>query len=224
MRGKEEVHDYRYFPEPDLSRLEVEEETIRRIQAELPELPQEKTIRLALEYGLPAYDAQVLSSTRALADYYEKVAQATGDPKTASNWVMGEVLAACNDRGVSLGELGLEPDALAGLITLIQAGTLSNSLGKQIMRKMIKTGKTAERIVLEEDLRTVGDAGQIEAWIADTVAKNPDEVARYRAGEEKLLAFFMGQVMGRSEGRADPDRVREILAIQLTVVREERDP
>lgn len=223
MRGKEEVHDYRYFPEPDLSRLEVEEETIRRIQAELPELPQEKAVRLALEYGLPAYNAQVLSSTRALADYYEIVAQATGDPKTASNWVMGEVLAACNDRGVSLGELGLEPDALAGLITLIQAGALSNSLGKQVMRKMIKTGKTAERIVLEEDLRTVGDAGQIEAWVADTIAKNPDEVARYRAGEEKLLAFFMGQVMRRSEGRADPDRVREILAIQLAVVREERD-
>ncbi|MEE9155227.1 MAG: Asp-tRNA(Asn)/Glu-tRNA(Gln) amidotransferase subunit GatB [Gemmatimonadota bacterium] len=211
MREKEDIHDYRYFPEPDLPTLVVSEAEIERTRRGLPELPWQKEERFVHEYGLPGYDAEVLSATRPLADFFEAVAGAAADPKTVSNWVMGEVMAACNEGGVGIAELGLEPGALAELIGLVGSGTLSNNLGKQVLRKMIETGKAPEQIIDEDDLSKVSDVGQIEAWVAAVIEDNPKEVERYRRGEEKLLSFFIGQVMQKSKGRADPARLREVL-------------
>lgn len=210
MRGKEEIHDYRYFPEPDLAPLEISEKAIRVIADQLPELPGAKAARLERDYGIPAYDAQVLSATRPLADFYEAVARTTGDALEASKWVMGEVLAICNARGVTVSELNLEPRSLADLIEQVKGGALSAMLGKQVLRRMVETGESVSRIVEEEDLRVIGDRGQIEAWVREVLAQHPQEVRRYRGGDEKLLGFFMGQVMRKSEGKADPDQVREL--------------
>ncbi len=211
MRGKEEVHDYRYFSEPDLPPLTVSEEEVARIARELPELPWQKTQRFVSAYGLPEYDAELLSATREFADYYEAVVGGGADAKTASNWLMGEVLAVCNERGVGIGALGVKPARLAELIGLVDGGSLSLGVGKQVFRRMVETGKRAEEVVREEGLRTVSDEGQLEAWVAEALAESPREVERYRNGEEKLLAHFIGQVMRKSSGRADPGRLREIL-------------
>ncbi len=211
MRGKEEVHDYRYFPEPDLPALQLSDEVIARATALLPELPREKALRFMAEYNLPAYDAEVLSATRELADYFEEVARVTSNPKLASNWVMVEVLAVVNELGVRIGELGIEPARLAGLITMVSAGTLSHGLARQVLRRMVGSGKTAEQLIQEENLSQVSDSAAIEGWVAEVMAGNPREVERYRSGEDKLLAFFIGQVMRKSQGKADPDRLREVL-------------
>lgn len=215
LRGKEEVADYRYFPEPDLPVLSVAEESVARIRAGLPELPAGRAARFVADYGLPRYDAEALCATRTLADYYEAVARATGDPKTSSNWVMVEVLAACNARRVALDELGLEPAALARLIELVRAGTLSSGLGKRVLAMMVETGRSADQIVDEEGLRKVSDSRQIESWVAETLRENREEVERYRAGDDRLLAFLIGQVMRKSGGRADPSRLRELLLSAL---------
>ncbi len=215
MRGKEEAHDYRYFSEPDLPPLAVGDEDVARIAGELPELPWQKTARFVAAYGLPEYDAGLLSATRELSDYFEAVVGAGAEAKRASNWLMGEVLAVCNERGVGPGGLGVEPGQLAELIGLVEAGSLSLGVGKQVFRRMVETGKRAEEVVREEGLRTVSDAGQLEAWVAEALAESPQEVERYRAGEEKLLAYFIGQVMRKSGGRAEPGRLRDMLVRAL---------
>lgn len=217
MRGKEEAHDYRYFPEPDLPTLIVDEGTIDSLRRQLPELPWEKQRRLMMDYGLPAYDAGVLSSTRRLADWYEAIVRARVDPKLASNWVMGELLAMSNESGIPVDELGLEPQRVAELIGIVSEGTLSHGLGRQVLRRMAETGQTAEQVIEREDLRKVSDAGRIEAWVTEVMAENPTEVERYRAGEGKLLGYLLGQVMRKSQGRADPERLREILQRHLRV-------
>ena len=215
MRSKEEVHDYRYFPEPDLPILELGDDALARAAGALPEMPQEKMGRLVSEYGLPTYDAEVLSSNREISDYFEAVARLTPNPKLASNWVMVEVLAVANERGFSVVELELEPVRLAELIAIVAAGDLSHGLARQVLSRMVETGKGAEEVMEDEDLRQVSDSSQLEGWAAETLAENPAEVDRYRAGEEKLLAFFIGQVMRKSKGKADPDRLREVLEKSL---------
>lgn len=221
MRGKEEVHDYRYFPEPDLPTLELSEGTVAWAADRIPELPWEKMRRFQTDYGLPAYDAEVLSATRALAAYYEAVARACSDPKAAANWVMVEVQAVANERGLAVTDLGVEPERLAELIELVGAGTLSNLLGKQVLRRMVETGKTAAQIIEREDLRKVSDSRQIESWVSEVIAEHPREVARYRKGEERLLAFFIGQAMHKSKGKADPDRLRDALKAAIGRVDDE---
>ena len=215
MRGKEEVHDYRYFPEPDLPILELGDGALARAASALPEMPQARVSRLVSEYGLPTYDAEVLSSTREMADYFEAVARLTPNPKLASNWVMVEVLAVANERGSSVAELDLEPARLAELIAIVVAGDLSHGLARQVLSRMVEAGKRAEEVMEDEGLRQVSDSSQLEGWVAETLAENPAEVDRYRGGEEKLLAFFIGQVMRKSRGKADPDRLREILQESL---------
>lgn len=211
MRGKEEVHDYRYFPEPDLPILSVSAEAVARIGAELPELPREKRRRLQTDYGLPVYDSAVLSSSRALSDYYEALVRAGVEPKAASNWLMGEVMAVANERGRAVVELELPPVRLAELIRLVEGGTLSRGLGKRVLERMVETGRTARWVVTEEGLRQVSDPERIESWIGEVLADHSDEVDRYRAGEEKLLGYLMGQVMRKSGGKADPALVRRSL-------------
>jgi aspartyl-tRNA(Asn)/glutamyl-tRNA(Gln) amidotransferase subunit B len=215
MRGKEEVHDYRYFPEPDLPALEVSEAAIAAIQSSLPELPWDKADRFVTEYELPPYDAEVLTSNRLLADYFEAVVREAVEPKAAANWVMVEVLAVSKELGRPAAELGLEPSRLAGLIGHVQSGELSHGLGKQVLRRMVESGKSAGEIIGEEGLQKVSDSGLLAGWIAEAMESNPEEVKRYRAGEEKLLAFFIGQVMRKSKGKADPEQLRELLREQL---------
>jgi len=211
MRGKEEVHDYRYFAEPDIPTLDLGAKASSWVAERLPELPWEKMQRFAVQYGLRAYDAEVLTSTRELADYFEAVAQHVSDPKLVSNWVMVEVLAVANELGVSVAGLGLEAERLAELLGLVSAGTLSHGLGKQVLRGMIRSGRSAEEVMEEEGLQKVSDSAQLEEWVTGALAENPREVERYRGGEEKLLAFFVGQVMRKSHGKADPERLRDVL-------------
>jgi aspartyl-tRNA(Asn)/glutamyl-tRNA(Gln) amidotransferase subunit B len=214
MRSKEESHDYRYFPEPDLPPLVVPVAEIESARAELPELPHTRRERFGREYALPTYDAEVLTSTRALADFFEAVARAADDPKQASNWVMGPLLASLKERGIEVGS-SVAPTALAELIALVGDATISQNVGKEVLRKMLDSGRSAKEIVEEEGLAQVRDAGQLEGWVDAVLAAHADEVARFRTGEKKLQGFFMGEVMKSSRGKADPGEVARLLARKL---------
>ncbi len=210
MRSKEESHDYRYFPEPDLQPLVVSAKSVEAVRAGLPELPSARRGRLE-GLGLPAYDAEVLTASRPLADYFESVAAGVGDPKQASNWVMGPVLALIKDRGLTLQQF-VSPSELVGLIALVRGGTISQSVGKDVLARMLETGLPAERIVADEGLAQVGDEGQLAAWVQGVLDAHPAEIARFRAGEKQLQGYFMGQVMKASRGKADPGKVSRLLA------------
>jgi aspartyl-tRNA(Asn)/glutamyl-tRNA(Gln) amidotransferase subunit B len=215
MRSKEESHDYRYFPDPDLPPLRVEPERIERIRGELPELPAAKEARFRERYGIPAYDAAVLAAGRPVADYFEAVAQAAGDGKAASNWVMTDVLGWLNRTQATVDRFPMSALRLGALIALVTNGTLSSSLARRVFARMLETGETAEEIVRAEGLAQVSDADEIDRWAADAVEAFPAEAARYRDGDDRLLSFFMGQVMKRSRGKADPRRATEALRARL---------
>ena len=210
-RSKEESHDYRYFPEPDLPPLRLTSEWLVDAKAGLPELPSSRRGRM-MKAGLPAYDAEVLTASRELADYYDAVAAAHGDPKAAANWVMGEVLAQLNNRGQTIVDLRVSPTNLAALLDMVRAGELSNSAAKTVFTHMIETGEPPAVIADREGLRQVGDDSQLSSWIDGVFAANPDEAKRYLAGEKKLLGVLVGKVMKASGGKADPRRVNQLLA------------
>ncbi len=211
-RSKEESHDYRYFPEPDLPPLVLDREWITRVAKELPELPQARQKRFADEYALPAGDIDVLTSTPALADYFEGVARESGDPKAAANWVMGEVLATLKNSGGRLEEFRIRPADLAKLIRLVSGGTVSNTAAKRIFALMLESGDAPAAIAEREGLVQVRDAGELERWVDEVLAENPREAERFRAGEKKLLGVLVGQVMKKSKGRADPRAVNQLLS------------
>ncbi|HEX9105794.1 MAG TPA: Asp-tRNA(Asn)/Glu-tRNA(Gln) amidotransferase subunit GatB [Longimicrobiales bacterium] len=215
MRSKEESHDYRYFPEPDLPPLVVSRSEIEAERAALPELPAARLRRFMEAYGLPAYDAGVLTAARAVADYFEAVAAGAGDAKAASNWVMGDVLGWANERGCDIAAVPIPARAVAQLIRLVGEGTLSSSMARKVFERVAETGKEPGEIVAEEGLAQVRDSGQLEAWVAEVVGGHPAEVERYRQGEDKLLGFLMGQIMKRSRGKADPRQVTELLKASL---------
>jgi aspartyl-tRNA(Asn)/glutamyl-tRNA(Gln) amidotransferase subunit B len=215
MRSKEEAHDYRYFPEPDLPPVVVDETRIAAVKQKMPELPEARRHRFVSAYGLPAYDAGVLTSSAGLADYFEKVAAASGNAKAASNWVMGEVLRTIKDRGVDIAQVPLRPDALAGLIALVDKGTISNAIAKDIFAKMYDTGRSADEIVTAEGLAQNNDEGALVAIIRDVIAKNADAAAQYRAGQQKTFGFLVGQVMKGSGGKANPKLANELLRREL---------
>ncbi len=215
MRSKEESHDYRYFPEPDLPPLVVAAGELERIRGALPELPSTRRARFEGGYGLPAYDAGVLTATRATADYYEEVTRGGVAPKTASNWIMGPVLAAVKERGGDLAAYPVRPPGLAELIALVEEGTISQNVGKEVLARMAEGGRGAREIVEAEGLAQVSDAGALEGWIQEVLEAHPDEVARFRGGEARLRGYFMGEVMKRSKGKADPKEVNRILAQRL---------
>lgn len=218
MRSKGESTDYRYFPDPDLPPLVLEAGEIERIRASLPELPEAKFNRFREEYDLPAYDAEVLTATREVADYFEAVARAAGDAKAASNWVMTEVLGWMNQEQCSITEFPVTPENLAQLIGLIADGTVSNTLGRQVFARMVETGREPAVIVQEEGLSQIRDTGQLEAWVDEVIAASPAEAERYRQGNEKLIGWFMGQIMRKSQGKADPRQVTELLKKKLAGV------
>ncbi len=211
MRSKEESHDYRYFPDPDLPPLRVDAARVARASERLPELPAARGARFRSQYQLPAYDADVLCATRALADFYEATAAAAGDAKAASNWVMTDVLGWVNQHGIALADLATNPQQIGALIRMTNDGRLSSSMARTVFTEMASTGQSAEQIVAERGLVQVRDDEQLRAWAEEAVAGHEGEVERYRGGDTRLLAFFMGQVMKRSKGKADPRRTTELL-------------
>ncbi len=219
MRSKEMSHDYRYFPEPDLEPLEVPASRREAIRATLPELPDARARRLEERYAIPAYDAGVLTATRATADYFEAAAALFDDAKEVSNWIMGELLRLANERGE---EIALEPaprplapEALAGLLELKRAGTISGSAAKEVLAVMVETGRGAEEIVRERGLEQVSDTGELVAVVERVVAANGDKVNAYRGGKTGLLGFFVGQIMRETGGKADPQVVNRLLRERL---------
>jgi aspartyl-tRNA(Asn)/glutamyl-tRNA(Gln) amidotransferase subunit B len=215
MRSKEEAHDYRYFPEPDLPPLVVDEARIARVRGTMPELPETRCRRLVEQYAIPTYDAGVLTQSAALADYFEATAQASGNPKTASNWIMGEVLRTLKERSQIIEQVPIAPPALAGLIGLIDKGTISTSVGKDVFAKMYDSGRSAESIVAADGLAQIGDEGALLAIVRDVVGKHADAVSQYRAGKQQTFGFLVGQVMKGSGGKANPKLASDLLKREL---------
>jgi aspartyl-tRNA(Asn)/glutamyl-tRNA(Gln) amidotransferase subunit B len=215
MRSKEEAHDYRYFPEPDLVPVVVAQDTIDDIRKTIPELPDAKRERFTKEYGLPEYDAGMLTQSRALGSYYEEAAKLSGLPKVVSNWIMGELMRLLNTDNREIDTCPVGPDRLAGLIKMIESGVISTKIAKTVFEEMYRSGKDAETVVKEQGLVQVSDTGAIEAIIDDVIRANSGQHADYRAGKEKLFAFFIGQVMKASKGKANPDMVNQLLKKKL---------
>jgi len=215
MRSKEEAHDYRYFPEPDLPPLVVDEARIARVRSTMPELPAARRRRFVEQYAIPEYDAGVLTESAGLADYFEAVAAAAGNPKGASNWVMGELLRVMNERGHDPRTQPLQAERLAGLIKLVDNGTISSSIGKDVFAKMYESARSADEIVADEGLAQIGDESALLEIIRGMIAANPDAVAQYRAGKMQAFGFLVGQVMKASKGKANPKLANELLKKEL---------
>ncbi len=215
MRGKEEAHDYRYFPDPDLVPIEVSPDWIEDVRKSLPELPAQKVKRFIAEYYIPEYDAEVLSVSKALANYYEETAKLSGQPKAASNWIMGDLLRLLKEDNKEIEESIVTPKHIAEMIKLIDNNTISGKIAKTVMEEMYKTGKMPEEVVKEKGLVQVTDTGAIEKVIDEVLAENADSVAAYRSGKDKLFGFFVGQVMKKSQGKANPGAVNELLKKKL---------
>jgi aspartyl-tRNA(Asn)/glutamyl-tRNA(Gln) amidotransferase subunit B len=215
MRGKEGAADYRYFPEPDLPPVVMSPEAIQAIRQGLPELPEAKRARFAAQYGLPAYDAGVLCADQAMAAYYEACAAASGDPKAASNWVMGDLAALLKklDKGIQGSPVSAQ--ALAGLVKLIKDGTISGKIAKAVFEDMAASGKSAEAVVKEKGLVQIADPNAVAAIIDKVIAENPKQAEEVRSGKAATLGWFVGQVMKASAGKANPGLVNQILKEKL---------
>lgn len=214
MRSKEEAHDYRYFPDPDLLPLHVSNDQIESIRKTLPELPDQKKHRFMDEYGLSLYDASVLIAEQYRAQYYEDVAN-DNDAKLAANWVINELLGILNKNETKLADSPISAEQLAGLIKLISDNTISGKIAKDVFAEMYTSGKDAATIVKEKGLEQVTDTGAIEAIVDEVIAENPDNVAAYQGGKDKLFGFFVGQVMKKTQGKANPAVVNELLKKKL---------
>jgi aspartyl-tRNA(Asn)/glutamyl-tRNA(Gln) amidotransferase subunit B len=217
MRSKEEAHDYRYFPEPDLPPLVVDEARIAAVRETMPELPDARRQRFVAAYGLPEYDAGVLTQSAALANYFEQAASASGSPKAVSNWVMGELLRTLKERGVAIEEVPLAPSALAGLIALVEKGTISSTIAKDVFAKMYDSGRSADDIVRADGLAQNSDEGALLAIVRDVIGKNSDAAAQYRAGKSQTFGYLVGQVMKASGGKANPKLANELLKRELAL-------
>ena len=211
MRSKEEAHDYRYFPDPDLPPLELAPAWIAQIRETLPELPEATRRRFIEQYALPAYDAALLTQSSALARYFEATAAAAGNPKGASNWIMGELTRKMNEVGVDVGAVPLTPDALAGLIRLIDSGTVSGPVAKDVFEKMWATGRPADVIVSAEGLARIDDESALEAAVRDVMTAHASAVTQYRAGKQQTFGFLVGQVMKATKGKANPALVNSLM-------------
>ena len=216
MRSKEEAHDYRYFPEPDLPPLIVDEARIARVKATMPELPDARRRRFVEQYAIPEYDAGVLTQYAQLADYFETVAAAAGNAKAASNWVMGELLRTMKERQHDAGNQPLDAVRLAGLIKMVDKGTISNAIAKDVFAKMYDSTLSAEDIVAAEGLAQIGDESALLEIIRGVVAANPDAVTQYRAGKMQTFGFLVGQVMKGSKGKANPKLANDLLKKELS--------
>ncbi|MDL1955755.1 MAG: Asp-tRNA(Asn)/Glu-tRNA(Gln) amidotransferase subunit GatB [Candidatus Desulfofervidus auxilii] len=210
MRGKEEAHDYRYFPDPDLVPIIIEESWIKEIEKALPELPDAKKERFMKEYGLPPYDAEVLTSAKELADYFESVVKENVNPKMASNWIMSELLGKLHQDKKDITQCPVSPKHMAELIQLIEKGTISGKIGKAVFEEMYNTGKSPQKIVEEKGLMQITDENILRKLAEEIIAANPKQVEMYRAGKEKILGFFIGEMMKKTKGRANPQLANRI--------------
>ncbi|MBB2197859.1 Asp-tRNA(Asn)/Glu-tRNA(Gln) amidotransferase subunit GatB [Gluconacetobacter sp. 1c LMG 22058] len=210
LRSKEDAHDYRYFPDPDLLPLVIEEAWVQDLAGKLPELPDAKRQRFQDEYGIPRYDAGVLVAEQATADFYETVARGR-DPRLAANWVIGDFFAALNRTGRTIQDSPISADALGGMLDLITDGTINGKIAKDVFEEMLETGEAAADIVERKGLRQVTDTGAIDAAVQAVLDKNPDKLAEYRSGKDKLFGFFVGQVMKAMAGKGNPALVNEAL-------------
>jgi len=216
MRGKEEAHDYRYFPDPDLVPIVVSDEWIEETRKSLPELPDAKRERFMADYGLPLYDAQVLTSSKPLANYFEGVVKEYPQPKTVSNWIMSELLRELNRNDCDIEDCPVSTDNLVQLLLLLESGVVSGKIAKAVFEEMYATGMPPRQIVDEKGWVQVRDESEIESVIDQVLAESPTEVEQFRGGKEKLFGFFVGQVMKKTKGKANPQLVNEILRKKLT--------
>jgi aspartyl-tRNA(Asn)/glutamyl-tRNA(Gln) amidotransferase subunit B len=217
MRSKEEANDYRYFPDPDLLPVELDAAFIESVRATLPELPDQKAARLASQYGLSAYDAGVLTASRELAAYYEDVVrEVPGEPKLAANWVMGELAAALNKENLEVSSGRLPATQLAGLLQRIADQTISGKIAKEVFEAMWAEGGSADALIEAKGLRQITDTSAIERVIDEVLARNPGQLAEFRAGKDKLFGFFVGQVMKATGGKANPAQLNELLKKKLS--------
>ena len=215
MRSKEEAHDYRYFPDPDLVPILVDQPWVEKVKKDLPELPLAKRERFVKDYQIPAYDAGVLTADKALANYYEEVVKLCDKPKAASNWVMGDVMRFLNEDKRDIRQCPIKAESLAAMIRLIEEGAISGKMAKEIVADMYKTGKPPQTIIEEKGLVQITDEGELIKSIASIIEANPGQLADYRGGKEKLFGFFVGQVKKATQGKANPQRVNELLKKML---------
>jgi aspartyl-tRNA(Asn)/glutamyl-tRNA(Gln) amidotransferase subunit B len=215
MRTKEEANDYRYFPDPDLLPLEIDQDFIASATADLPELPDAMRERFHSDYGLSEYDADLLTASRELADYFETVARDTGEPKLAANWIGGELAAALNKSGSDIGASPVMAAQLAGLIRRITDNTISGKIAKQVFEALWNGEGDADQIIEARGLRQITDTGAIESLIDSIIAANPEQVEQFRSGKDKVFGFFVGQVMKQSQGKANPQQVNDLLKRRL---------
>ena len=219
MRSKEEAHDYRYFPDPDLMPVLVSEEWKNDIAKTLPELPSKRMERFIDQYKLPKYDSEILTTEKDLADYFEKVVTVTDDFKSASNWIMVDILKVINENKIPVKEFSVSPENIGKLINLINNNTISGKIAKEVFPEMIKSNKDPEEIVKEKNLVQITDTAAIEEVINQILQKNNTEVQQYLSGKEKVFGFFIGQIMKETKGKANPKTVNDLLKQKLEALK-----
>lgn len=215
MRSKEEAHDYRYFPDPDLVPLKLDDEWIERLRTDLPELPALRTKRFVSAYGLPEYDATILTASKGMADYFEVCVKQFNQPKTVSNWVMGELTRELNNSRTAISESPITPERLVSLLQMVDKGTISLKVAREIFPEFYSSGKAPEQIVQEKGLTQVSDEETLAKIIEEVLGKNPGQVAQFKEGKQQVLGFLVGQVMKASGGKANPGKVNELLRKRL---------
>ena len=215
MRSKEEAHDYRYFPDPDLVPLKLDDEWIEGFRADLPELPAARTKRFVSDYGLPEYDATILTASKGMADYFETCVKQFNQPKTVSNWVMGELMRELNNSGTDISASPITPERLVSLLQMVDKEAISLKVAREIFPELYSSAKTPEQIVQEKGLTQVSDEGALAKIIEEVLSKNPGQVAQFKEGKQQVLGFLVGQVMKASGGKANPGKVNELLKKKL---------
>ncbi|EXX85301.1 glutamyl-tRNA amidotransferase [Paenibacillus darwinianus] len=215
MRGKEEAHDYRYFPDPDLVQVHIDDEWKARVRDSIPELPDARKARYTSELGLPAYDAGVITSSKKLADFFEESLNYTKDAKAVSNWIMGDLLGYLNANGLEVESVKITGQGLGEMIGLLEQGTISSKIAKTVFKEMLESGKRPQQIVEEQGLVQISDEGAIQAVVDQIVTNNPQSVEDYKAGKEKAIGFLVGQVMRETKGKANPALVNKLLMERL---------
>jgi aspartyl-tRNA(Asn)/glutamyl-tRNA(Gln) amidotransferase subunit B len=215
MRSKEEAHDYRYFPDPDLVWIAIGRDWTEAVRKDQPELPLEKRERFVRDYTIPAYDAGVLTQSRAMADYFEAVVRLTGKPKIAANWIMGDILRFINEEKRSITDCPVTPQTLAELIGLIDKSTISGKMAKDVIDEMFKTGRSPGIIIAEKGLVQITDEDELRSVIEEVITANPKQLEQYRSGRDKVFGFFVGQVMKATQGKANPQLINDLLKKML---------
>jgi aspartyl-tRNA(Asn)/glutamyl-tRNA(Gln) amidotransferase subunit B len=220
QRGKEEAHDYRYFPEPDLPPLAISSAWVEEVKASLPELPDAKVARYLTEYMITPYEANVLIEERSVAEWYEATVVAGGDPATVANWMINILFSLMNEHKLTIEQIKIMPAQLVELLSLVEEGIINNNTAKEVLADMFTTGRSAKEIVAEKGLAQISDEDQINTLIAQVLVSNPEQVSDYLGGKEQLRGWFVGQVMRASRGKANPALVNKLLTRQLSELKE----